>query len=335
MDLRNFRNKMGGKNEVLAAALEKRRDTKIDEEVEKNIPVFYQYVKDESKAWRDELGDITRVKKKGMRITDDDEEGTVKFANNTVIADDYLYTNVQLNHDRDPGSAIYPHLHFFQTSADIPNFVIYYRWQVNLDQKVDIWQKLPVLGVGRDYTEVDRTMHQVAFFGSIESPGNDNISDIVQFRIYRDTNNDSGLFEGGDSSIGDVHVLSFDLHLYQDSWGSWGEYTKYKGGIPANDIPGPPRSSVVAIELVDPADFSVVTSTTNTPGSGAISIKSAKTYGDVLDHIKTTDNSPFTVRFLNDAGDSLELTDPPTNTDVVEITAEDGLTVEAYVVTAV
>lgn len=177
-----------------------------------------------SRPWRDALGELLAKKRVGARITEDLSEGTIIFAANCQIADDYVITNVQLNHDRVLQGAVHPHLHFFQNQNNIPNWMIQYRWHENGAAKTTSWTPAKWSSIATTYTS--GTILQIAEFGTINPPSNSNVSPIIQFRILRDTDNDSTLFTGVDPYTGPAHALMFDVHLQIDSLGSTDEYVK-------------------------------------------------------------------------------------------------------------
>jgi hypothetical protein len=177
-----------------------------------------------SNAWRDAVGELLGKKKLGARITDDLAEGTVVFSDSCRIADDYIITNVQLNHDKDLVEDISPHLHWFQDSTNIPNWMLQYRWQINGRSKITAWSGLAY--ESQVYTYASGTMLQITEFPDITPPSGSYLSDIIQFRILRDTNNDSSLFDDLDPYKGSVHTVMFDVHIPLDSNGSIWEFTK-------------------------------------------------------------------------------------------------------------
>lgn len=174
-------------------------------------------------GWRDEIGDALSLQQSGPGVSSNATESTVDFTTASNLSD-YLYVNVQLNHDRQLTSAIAPHIHFFQASDAVPNFLLQYRWQKNGAAKVTSWTNLkcntPV------FTYVSGTIHQIADSANIAAPSGDNISDIVQFRILRDNANTSTVFTGADPYSGTVGVIAFDVHLQLDATGSFTEYIK-------------------------------------------------------------------------------------------------------------
>jgi hypothetical protein len=180
-------------------------------------------IDEEQRRYRDELGDVTRMKRVGNRITDDLAESSVVYATTTTL-EDYLVTNVQLNHDRELETPLRPHIHFWQALNAVPNFLLQYRWQVNLGLKTSDWISIPTVGVAKAYAS--GTLNQIAKFAEIPYPEGVNLSDIVQFRILRDNANTSGKFSGEDPYAASVHILSFDAHVKLDSNGSQEEYVK-------------------------------------------------------------------------------------------------------------
>jgi hypothetical protein len=154
----------------------------------------------------------------------DDVEATLDYSDSSGLSD-YAYTNKQLNHDRLLDTTIYPHLHWFQSSSDVPNWLIQYRWQVNGQSKVTSWTSLKMNTPA--FTYVSGTIMQICTTASgIAAPATDGISSIVQFRVIRDTANASTLFTGADPLTGDASGVSFDVHIEIDMLGSHQEYTK-------------------------------------------------------------------------------------------------------------
>lgn len=185
-------------------------------------------------SWRDELGDILTVQRNGAGITLNINEATVDFDYNAVYhatasLADMLYKNVQLNHDRNLAIELRPHIHWFQAKDYSPNFLFQYRWQINSGLKVTAWTFLKCNNLAFPYTP-GTTIHQISYSAGISVPPGTTLSDIVQFRIYRDTGNASLQFTGncpyntgGNASC---PVMSFDVHLQIDSNGSTQELVK-------------------------------------------------------------------------------------------------------------
>ena len=183
----------------------------------------HQTMEGTARPWRDELGELIGKVFKGARISENTDEGTLDFADNCVSADDFVITNVQLNHDKDLAAALYPHLHWMQASANIPNWLLQYRWQVNGAAKVTTWTPLKMNTTVHAYSAA---MHQICYCAPVAVPAGSDLSDIVQFRISRDTANVSTLFDGLDPLTGAASAMSFDVHFQINSLGSDDEYSK-------------------------------------------------------------------------------------------------------------
>lgn len=184
----------------------------------------HQTMSGEAKPWREELSDTLSLRQTGPGVSVDNAENSVNFLTTANYLNDYMYTNIQLNHDKDLLSDIHPHLHFWQTTAGIPNWLVEYRWQINGGTKTTAWTKLPCNGFVFPYTA--GTLNQIAEFDPISVPSNTNLSDVVQFRISRDYTNASGAFTGGDPVNATVSCTNFDIHFQISSIGSSEEYSK-------------------------------------------------------------------------------------------------------------
>ena len=194
----------------------------------------HQTMVGDARPWRDELGDALAIKVQGTGISTDLTESVVNFDSNAAYnanpaLADFLYKNVQLNHDRDLASLIYPHIHWLQAKNYAPHFLLQYRWQINGGLKTTGWTFLKCNALAFPYTP-GTIIHQISYSAGIPVPLGSNLSDVIQFRIYRDTTNAAGQFvgtcpynTGGNASAG---VLSFDLHFMINSLGSNEEYIK-------------------------------------------------------------------------------------------------------------
>lgn len=174
-------------------------------------------------CFRDELGDVAKLKVVGVGITADDTESAYDFLTSANLSD-YLWTNVQLNHDMKAGANIKPHIHFFQTNNAAPNFLIQYRWQKNGGAKTTSWTNYKCNTLV--YTYTSGTLNQIAYGAAITPPVGYNLSDILQVRVLRDNANTSTVFAGADPYTGSASVTSVDVHIEIDMLGSRSEYAK-------------------------------------------------------------------------------------------------------------
>lgn len=195
----------------------------------------HQTMVGDARPWRDALTDALNLQKSGTGVALNPTEATVEFASNaayhaTFTSADAVYCNIQLNHDKDLTSSIYPHIHWFQEKAYMPNFLVEYRWQRNGQTKTTGWTAMKCNTPAFNYTP-GTTLDQICIGSGISVPSGTNISDIVQFRIYRDTTGVSTTYTGttcpyntGGNAV--VGVLAFDAHFQINSLGSTDEYTK-------------------------------------------------------------------------------------------------------------
>lgn len=177
----------------------------------------------DARSYRDEKNDVLNIKVSGVGLSVDATESTLDFTTGANLSD-YAYLNVQLNHDRDNSMPIYPHIHWFQNNNASPNYLIEYRWHRNGQAKVTGWTRLICNTLA--FTYVSGTIMQISYTDPIIAPAGSDVSDIIQFRIFRDNANTSTLFVGADAYTGDAELVSFDVHVAQNSIGSDEEYVK-------------------------------------------------------------------------------------------------------------
>ena len=187
----------------------------------------HQTMAGSARPWRDELADAVSLKSQGPGVSANVTENTMDFVHTAALSD-YIYLNVQLNHDKDLTSTIYPHIHFFAAEeAVVPNFMLQYRWQVSAATKTAGWTDYICNTLKYAAPAAAATNNNIAENTTgIAVPGGAALSDIVQFRVIRDHGNVSGLFAGDDPYTATVAVLAFDVHFMLNSIGSSEEYTK-------------------------------------------------------------------------------------------------------------
>lgn len=156
-------------------------------------------------------------------IVQNSAEGSVTFKTTSGLSD-YVVTLPQMRHSWKIGSVVYPHIHWWQTSSSIPNWMIQYRWQDQGTAKTTAWTSVKYDSHAFTYTS--GTLNQITGFPDITPPVGAGLSDILQFRIIRDNANASGLFSGADPVATDIDAVSFDCHIEIDSLGSDEEYVK-------------------------------------------------------------------------------------------------------------
>ena len=176
-------------------------------------------------CYRDELNDLIKasVNNPSSRLEFDFTEAALKFKTNAVITD-YAIMNVQLNHDWKLGSPVSPHIHWWQTENNVPNWLLQYRFQANGQAKTTAWTSLK--WVNNKFPYVSGSLNQITDFGDINPPANYSISQGLQLRFIRDTANASGLFAGADPFTTNASSTAADVHIQVDTLGSRQMYSK-------------------------------------------------------------------------------------------------------------
>lgn len=190
----------------------------------------HQTMAGDARPWRDELVDAISIKNTGAAgIVEDAGEGTLSFVHAAEITD-YMYCNIQLNHDKDLTSRVYPHIHWWAAEqAVVPNFMLQYRWQKQSGAKVTAWTDYKCNTMMTTPPAPGATVHAICGNSTgIAVPSGSSLSDIIQFRIIRDHSdaNTGHIFGGNDPYVGAAAVLAFDVHFMINSLGSTNEFSK-------------------------------------------------------------------------------------------------------------
>ena len=174
-------------------------------------------------TYRDELNDLTarNFESPASAIVRNNAESSLTFKTTARLVD-YATMNVQINHDWLMGSTVHPHLHWWALSANTPNWIIEYRWQMNEQAKTTAWTRAK----WSSNAFPAGIKNQITTFPAITPPIGYRISDILQIRLIRDYINQSTLFAGNDPQTTDVDATSFDVHIQCDTLGSREEYIK-------------------------------------------------------------------------------------------------------------
>jgi hypothetical protein len=150
-------------------------------------------------------------------------EGSITFEDNALITD-YVVMSQQINHDWQLGTDIRPHFHWWQVSANMPNWLLQYRWQRNGEAKTTAWTSSAFDANAFTYTA--GTLTQITSFPDIVPPTGYGLSDVIQMRLIRDSTNVSGLFAGADPEAADVDAVSMDFHKQINTVGSRQPFSK-------------------------------------------------------------------------------------------------------------
>lgn len=171
----------------------------------------------------DLIGDISSLQTTGSGVSLNGTEQTMEFTTGANLSD-YAWINAQVSHKWKAGSDVFPHIHFEQTSNAVPNFLIRYRWQKEGGTKTTAWTDYKCNTLS--FTYVSGTLNQIAYGAAVTPPAGYSVSDIIQYRIFRDNSNASGVFTGADTYSGVASITSTDIHYEIDTVGSRSAYTK-------------------------------------------------------------------------------------------------------------
>ena len=153
-------------------------------------------------------------------------EGQIEFDDNSRIANEGIFYTFQMPHSWIEGSTVDPHFHWWQASADEPNWYMEFRKYNNGDTRPASWTPLIVETNKSVYSSGE--IMQISDFPDIDMSGI-KVSGFVDVRFGRDTGNVSTEFAGADPLAGSALFKEFDLHvLSDDPRGSLGEYFKHK-----------------------------------------------------------------------------------------------------------
>lgn len=167
---------------------------------------------------------LVNIQTSSTHVVNNIAESAIEYSNSSTNTD-YAVISVQIPHKWKVGSTVYPHIHWRQPNANLPNWMIQYRWQKQNTATTTAWTNL--IRDHEAFTYTSGTINQITAFGAsgITPPAGASYSDIIQIRLIRDANNASGLFAGSDTTGVAVLVDSLDVHIECDRLGTDNEYT--------------------------------------------------------------------------------------------------------------
>lgn len=175
-------------------------------------------------VYEDVIGNIftARIESPSSNIVLNIDNASLTFQNDCTSAD-YIVISCQNPHKWEMGSSIYPHIHWEQSTSAIPNWVLGYRWQIGGRQKTSAWTYIPIYN-GTVYNRTSGTLNQKSSFNSITPPINAEMSDMIQFKLIRDTTNQFGFYSGSEVGGINVELQAMDYHFKINRLGSHTEY---------------------------------------------------------------------------------------------------------------
>jgi len=165
--------------------------------------------------WTDRSFPATLTKRGANLKPDFDftELGLLFPQNNT---NEKIYILDQMLHEKKFGTPLDLHIHFIQTSSDLPIFKAEYRFYNNGDTVPATWTTISTEDGEAQFSYTSGSMLQIIDFPSISAPADEDVSANFEAILYRDDNIVSG----------DVLVKFIDYHFQKDSGGSRQEYVK-------------------------------------------------------------------------------------------------------------
>lgn len=171
----------------------------------------------------DLTGDITRTQTWGTRVTIFNAEACIVYLASAILTDYALFA-YQMSHKWKAGTAIYPHIHREQAEVTTPNWMFQYRRQRQGTTKTTVWSNYK--SNTNAFTYTSWTLNQISYWAWITPPTWYSMSDIIQVRAIRDSNNSSWLFAWADTYGSSAYVTAVDIHFEADTLWSNTEYTK-------------------------------------------------------------------------------------------------------------
>lgn len=160
------------------------------------------------------------------RIDYDYDDLVVNFTPTARYPDEFMGVVSQMLHSRAAATRIRPHLHWIQNSNNNPNILIEYRTQDN-GQLASAWELKALSSSDNAFPWTSIGMQQITNFNIPNAVGEGlGLSGTFECKIYRDSQNSSGLFAGPDSYSGDFSVKYYDIHFIKDMLGSRDEFIK-------------------------------------------------------------------------------------------------------------
>lgn len=142
--------------------------------------------------------------------------GTSVLYDTSATLLDYIALAHYLSYGWDGGGVI-PRVHWRQASANVPNLLIQYRWQKPGSAQVTSWTNIGAPTQLHTYSS--GTLNQCARFNGITPPSGALPGDLIEFRVVRDTNNDSGTFSGTDPLAASAELVSLEIIIVLDGIG--------------------------------------------------------------------------------------------------------------------
>ena len=134
----------------------------------------------------------------------------VDFAINARYPEEPLVQTAQMPHGFQLGTEIRPHIHWIQSQAAIPNWLMSYRIWLNGAAKPAYTLAAYTTNI---YAYSAGDIMQITLFPTIDCSSIVTTSAFIDIIIYRDSANTSTLFTGADPVAATVTLKEYDHHL--------------------------------------------------------------------------------------------------------------------------
>lgn len=150
-------------------------------------------------------------------------EATIDYATNARYnVSEQLTFAMQMSHAYKHGTNLRPHVHWIQNQDAVPNWLIEYRVVSNGGAVPATFTQ--AICSSQVFTYTTGNIMQICKFPEITGVSETSFS--VDVKLFRDVDNDTGLFTGVDLYTGIASIKFFDIHYQIDTLGSRQEYIK-------------------------------------------------------------------------------------------------------------
>ena len=150
----------------------------------------------------------------------------IQFDTNARHPNEQVNFIAQMPHSKLFGSNAHVHIHWMQAEANLPNVLLAHRWYNNNKAIPSTWT-FSIMKPGV-FTYVSGNLAQISEIAVATPPVNEDVSSILEMKLWRDTANTTGYFAGADPYTVAWLFKELDLHIQFDSIGSVQEYDKYR-----------------------------------------------------------------------------------------------------------
>jgi hypothetical protein len=193
-------------------------DFNTKERVRKALRISYFGDEAENFGWEDDRFQFIarKVDVSSGRLDYDYANCCIGFQSNALYPDDPVCMVQEIPHKTKMNYVFRPHIHWYQEQADTPNWLLGYRFQPHTgtvtEDSGNFSTYTLLIPTGNRITYSSGRILQRTDFPEVDVTGL-NISDCIDWVVFRDTDNDSGLFSGTDPVSSRVGCKFMDVHI--------------------------------------------------------------------------------------------------------------------------